>query len=49
MIQELLADMATEIHSGRPPAHWAATLADSGKRARLEASLMPSSLALRWG
>ncbi len=38
MIQEMLADMATEIQAGRILSYWAATMADSGKRARLEAS-----------
>ena len=38
MIQEMLADMATEIQAGRNMAYWAASLADQGKRVRLEAS-----------
>lgn len=38
MMQELLADIATEIQAGRVLAYWAAVLADSGKRVRLEAS-----------
>ncbi len=38
MIQEMLADMATEIQAGRILSYWAATMADSGKRVRLEAS-----------
>lgn len=38
MIQEILADIATEIQAGRLLAYWAATLADSGKRVTLEAS-----------
>ena len=38
MIQEMLADMATEIQAGRILSYWAATLADSGRRTRLEAS-----------
>ncbi|MFH1242679.1 MAG: acyl-CoA dehydrogenase family protein [Pseudomonadota bacterium] len=38
MMQEILADVATEIQAGRVLAYWAATMADSGKRVRLEAS-----------
>ena len=38
MIQEMLADMATEINAARILCYWAATLADQGKRVRLEAS-----------
>ncbi|MGD0275486.1 MAG: acyl-CoA dehydrogenase family protein [Syntrophales bacterium] len=38
MIQEMLAEMATEIQAARLVAYWAATLADQGKRTRLEAS-----------
>jgi len=38
MMQEILADIATEIQAGRVLAYWAATLAGSGKRVRLEAS-----------
>lgn len=38
MIQEILADIRTEIQAGRVLSYWAATLADSGKRVRLEAS-----------
>lgn len=38
MIQEMLADMATEMQAGRILSYWAATMAGSGKRARLEAS-----------
>jgi len=38
MIQDMLADMATRIQAGRLLAYWAATLADQGKRVRLEAS-----------
>jgi isovaleryl-CoA dehydrogenase len=38
MIQELIADMATDIQAGRLIAYWAATEADQGKRVRLEAS-----------
>ena len=38
MIQELIADMATDIQAGRLLSYWAATLADQGKRVRLEAS-----------
>ena len=38
MIQEMLADMATEIQAGRILSYWAATIADSGRRVRLEAS-----------
>ena len=38
MIQEMLAEMATEIQAARLMAYWAATLADQGGRVRLEAS-----------
>jgi len=38
MIQDILADMATEIQAGRVLSYWAATLAGSGKKVRLEAS-----------
>jgi isovaleryl-CoA dehydrogenase len=38
MIQDLLADIATEIQAGRVLSYWAATLAGSGKKVRLEAS-----------
>jgi isovaleryl-CoA dehydrogenase len=38
MMQEILADIATEIQAGRVLAYWAATLAGSGERVRLEAS-----------
>ncbi len=38
MIQQILADMATEIQAGRILAYWAATRAASGRRARLDAS-----------
>jgi isovaleryl-CoA dehydrogenase len=38
MIQEMLADMATEIQAGRLLSYWAATLADQRRRVRLEAS-----------
>jgi isovaleryl-CoA dehydrogenase len=39
MMQEILADIATDIQAGRVLAYWAATMADSGKRrVRLEAS-----------
>jgi isovaleryl-CoA dehydrogenase len=38
MIQELLADIATDIQAGRVLAYWAAVMAESGKRVRLEAS-----------
>jgi isovaleryl-CoA dehydrogenase len=38
MIQDLLADMATEIQAGRVLSYWSATLAGSGKKVRLEAS-----------
>jgi isovaleryl-CoA dehydrogenase len=38
MIQEMLAEMATEIHAARLMAYWAATTADQGERVRLEAS-----------
>ena len=38
MIQDMLTDMATRIQAGRVLAYWAASMADSGKRVRLEAS-----------
>ena len=38
MIQELLAEMASEIQAARLMAYWAATAADQGVRVRLEAS-----------
>ena len=38
MIQDMLADMAAKIQAGRLLAYWAAAMADSGKRVRLEAS-----------
>ena len=38
MIQDILADIATEIQAGRVLAYWAATHAGSGKNVRLEAS-----------
>ena len=38
MIQQILADMATEIQAGRVLAYWAASRAASGQRVRLEAS-----------
>jgi len=38
MMQELLADIATDIQAGRILAYWAAVMAESGKRVRLEAS-----------
>lgn len=38
MIQDILADIATDIQAGRVLAYWAATLAGSGKNVRLEAS-----------
>ncbi|HOI74756.1 MAG TPA: acyl-CoA dehydrogenase family protein [Syntrophales bacterium] len=38
MIQEMLAEMATELHAARLMAYWAATTADQGGRVRLEAS-----------
>jgi isovaleryl-CoA dehydrogenase len=38
MIQDMLAEMATEIQAARLLAYWAAALADQGKRVRLEAS-----------
>ncbi len=38
MIQQILADMATDIQAGRVLAYWAATRAASGRRARLDAS-----------
>jgi isovaleryl-CoA dehydrogenase len=50
MIQEMLADMAAEIQAARLVAYWAATWADQGKRARLEASyakLFCSQVGLR--
>jgi isovaleryl-CoA dehydrogenase len=38
MIQEMVADMATDIQTGRLLAYWAAAQADSGRRVTLEAS-----------
>jgi len=38
MMQQILADMATEIQAGRVLAYWAASRAASGARVRLEAS-----------
>jgi len=38
MIQDMVAEMATDIQAGRLMAHWAAALADRGRRVRLEAS-----------
>lgn len=38
MIQEILADIATEIQAGRVLSYWAAAMADAGRRVRLEAS-----------
>jgi alkylation response protein AidB-like acyl-CoA dehydrogenase len=38
MIQEMLAEMATDIHAARLLSYYAATLADQRKRIRLEAS-----------
>ncbi|MBN2283880.1 MAG: acyl-CoA dehydrogenase family protein [Deltaproteobacteria bacterium] len=38
MIQEMVADMATDINAGRLVGYWAAAEADRGKRVRLEAS-----------
>ena len=38
MIQDMLAEMATDIQAGRLMTHWAAALADRGRRVRLEAS-----------
>jgi isovaleryl-CoA dehydrogenase len=38
MIQEILADVATEIQAGRILSYWAAAMADSGRKVRLEAS-----------
>lgn len=38
MMQELLADVATDIQAGRVLAYWAAVMAESGKKVRLEAS-----------
>ncbi len=38
MIQELLAEMAVKIQAARVLAYWAAVMADSGKKVRLEAS-----------
>jgi alkylation response protein AidB-like acyl-CoA dehydrogenase len=38
MIQQILADVATEIQAGRVLSYWAATMAGAGRHARLEAS-----------
>jgi len=38
MIQEMIADMATDVQAGRLVGYWAAAQADLGKRVRLEAS-----------
>jgi isovaleryl-CoA dehydrogenase len=38
MIQQILADMATDIQAGRVLAYWAASRAASGERVRLDAS-----------
>jgi isovaleryl-CoA dehydrogenase len=38
MMQELLADIATDIQAGRILAYWAAVMAETGKKVRLEAS-----------
>jgi isovaleryl-CoA dehydrogenase len=38
MIQEMVAEMATDIQTGRLLAYWAAAQADSGRRVTLEAS-----------
>jgi isovaleryl-CoA dehydrogenase len=38
MMQELLADVATDIQAGRVLSYWAAVMAESGERVRLEAS-----------
>jgi isovaleryl-CoA dehydrogenase len=38
MIQDILADIATDIQAGRVLSYWAATLAGNGKNVRLEAS-----------
>ncbi len=38
MMQQILADMATDIQAGRVLAYWAASNAASGKRVRLDAS-----------
>ncbi|MCX5851379.1 MAG: acyl-CoA dehydrogenase family protein [Deltaproteobacteria bacterium] len=38
MIQEMIADMATDINAGRLVAYWAVSQAERGKRVRLEAS-----------
>jgi isovaleryl-CoA dehydrogenase len=38
MMQELLADIATDIQAGRILAYWAAVMVETGKRVRLEAS-----------
>jgi len=38
MIQQILADIATEIQAGRVLSYWAAAMADAGRRVRLEAS-----------
>ena len=50
MIQEMLAEMATDLTAGRIVSYWAATLADQGKRVRLEASyakLLGSQVGMR--
>ncbi len=38
MIQDILADVAAKVQAGRVLAYWAATMADSGRKVRLEAS-----------
>ena len=38
MMQDMLADMATDIQAGRLLSYWAAVMAETGKRVRLEAS-----------
>jgi isovaleryl-CoA dehydrogenase len=50
MIQEMIAEMATDLNAGRLVSYWAATLADQGKRVRLEASyakLLGSQVGMR--
>ncbi|MBN2224722.1 MAG: acyl-CoA dehydrogenase family protein [Deltaproteobacteria bacterium] len=50
MIQEMIAEMATDLNAGRIVSYWAATLADQGKRVRLEASyakLLGSQVGMR--
>jgi isovaleryl-CoA dehydrogenase len=50
MIQEMIAEMATDLNAARIVSYWAATLADQGKRVRLEASyakLLGSQVGMR--